>query len=317
MRFSARSVLPESVDRMPRAAACHDRAEPETLSGSLRLRYRAGSAVHVGTGAFALWPADAAARLGADGGRGGSGSGREVAVRAGARVQDRPGLPGSTLRGSLRERHARLTRSCVGRASGDPGFRAERSGPPALEPCRGREVCPTCALFGTFGLRGRLRVSDATTPAGTRFTLIALPTPTRRPRPPERGGRPGEGRGGDRRGGPPPRPQPAAAAPFLAEALAIDTVVELDLGVRNLRLEELGALIGAIGLEPFTAVTCGSGRSAGLGRLYLEGLEVDLYGPGGTPAEAHAHAWRRAFEQGRDRWLAGEAGLVQELGGDT
>jgi hypothetical protein len=313
------ALIPTALERAVRQAARHDRAEPGTVLGFLRLRYRSAAPLHVGTGALALWPAGAVpgGSAGAPARRGGEGAPQaQVPVREAFRRNGIPALPGSTLRGALRQRHARITRSCLGRSGGEPARRGERPSAPSLLPCRGRELCPTCALFGGTGFRSRVRVNDGLAEQGAQIALAALPARGGR-RGGERGGRPRGRPGGERergrgeRGARPERPAPAGE---WVEVIPADTQIHVELGVRNLRLDELGALLGALGCDPLSALACGGGQRAGFGRLYAEGLEVELYQPNGALAQADVASWRAAFEQSADRWPAGEAALLRDFG---
>jgi hypothetical protein len=62
---------------------------------------------------------------------------------------------------------------------------------------------------------------------------------------------------------------------------------------------------------------CGAGRGLGFGRLYPEGLEVELYRPDGSLEEADVSTWRKAFTESVDRFPAGEDDLLRELEGEA
>jgi hypothetical protein len=302
MRGRPAALIPTAIERIARPAARHDRSERGTASGFLRPRYRSAGPVHVGTGAITLWEASAVPpQLAATAARGADGAPAAVPVREAVRIGGRPAVPASSLRGAVRQRHARTTRSCLGRSVSVEGLRrGERPGDPALQACRGRELCPTCALFGAVGMRSRLRFGDALAEDGVGFALAPLPARAAPRGRPERGGR----------GAPPPSGPPARE---WVEVIPAETLLELEIAVRNVRREEVGALLTALGCNPLIPLICGAAARAGFGRLYAEGVEIDLYASDGTAIETDAADWRAAFEQSADRWPPGEAALFEEF----
>lgn len=83
-----------------------------------------------------------------------------------------PVLPGSSLKGALRQVYELLTPSC------EPGQRGGRScsaRPRDADP----EVCPACSLFGAMGVAGRLGVQEAepsTGPESVKTLIRRVPT---------------------------------------------------------------------------------------------------------------------------------------------
>lgn len=163
--------LPREVARDERPeAAWHQRREG-TLSGALRVTLRAEQPVHVGSGQKRLHEGKV--------------------VRAGARIQGRPGIPGSSLKGVLRSRYEAITKSCVQapparqhkvRSRTHEGITraeltAQAQGEAAFGACTDRLRCPACALFGRMSLRSRVTVHDLACMTDATFQIAPIDPP--------------------------------------------------------------------------------------------------------------------------------------------
>ncbi len=97
----------------------------------------------------------------------------ETIVRETARASGKLIVPGSTVKGALRSRFEAITRSCMVVAPKRKGWVRSRSRPDVesaefalthtigvLDHCNRSKPCPACALFGCMSLRSRLVVSD-------------------------------------------------------------------------------------------------------------------------------------------------------------
>lgn len=87
-----------------------------------------------------------------------------------------PVLPGSSLKGVLRQTYELLTPSC------EPGM--GRQSCSVLPGERAPEVCPACSLFGAAGLGGRISISEGTLVGNdARVALRSTPTPWSKQKP--------------------------------------------------------------------------------------------------------------------------------------
>lgn len=331
--------LPREVARRERPeAAWHQRCEG-TLSGTLRVTFRAEQPVHVGSGQKRL---------------------REgKVVRAGARIQGQPGVPGSSLKGVLRSRYEAITRSCVQapparkphkvRSTTHPDIKhaeltAQARGEAAFGACDDRLRCPACALFGRMSLRSRISVHDLACAADATFQIAPI-DPQFGPnlhhvgkytiadaRPPGQNGlfqvhrlygrkfATGTGPAGDR----PQRALPdherrsagrtrehAQQPQQWIEVIPAGTAITGELRLHNVLPAELGGLLATLGRTPASALKLGAGKGCGFGRLRLAAIHYALRDHAGRSIEADEPRWRHSFVDSSDYWGPGETELAR------
>lgn len=305
--------LPPRVTRCRREHAVWHRRWPETLSGTIRLELEAEQPVHIGSDTRYM-------------------RGQDV-VRASQRIQGRPGVPGSSMKGALRSRYEAVTQSCVmvppkerqrvnsstsienaeltQQALNEPAFQGQ---------CSKKRLCPACALFGRMSLRSRITVSDFVSPAGTEIEIAEIH--------PQFG--PNLHHVGDCRivrnqGGPDRfvvhrlhgRKLAVGMGPVAGDAkqklevIPKGTRLTGTLRLFNVTAEELGGLLVAIGRTPPSRLKVGAGKGRRFGRLRLTGLTYGLQDHERRPFVATEEDWREAFVQGDDRWDTGEEALVR------
>jgi len=314
--------FPDSVARRRRDEACHDRVIDGTISGALRCVWTTEQPVHVGSGFKGLV--------------GG------VVVREAARVRNRPGIPGSSLRGALRSRFEAITRSCAPkppreqrglRSTSFPAWTAEVAHSaiklPVFTDCRDDVLCPACALFGKMSLRSRVAVEDlGVANDTTNFSIDRMPSqfspnlhhvgvPT-----PDHGKRVVHV---DRLHGRKfaVHPAPLIERPELQAVEAIPTKTGLvgEIRVVNLRPHELGGLLVALGQTApgtFDAVKLGGGKCHGFGRMRLQSLAFAARRgpPHPLASDPRVDEWLAAFRADADRFEAGERRLLEIHRGD-
>jgi hypothetical protein len=100
------------------------------------------------------------------------------------------------------------------------------------------------------------------------------------------------------------------------EAIPVGALLRGTLRVLNLRPEELGGLLAAIGKEPASALKIGAGKGQRLGRIRLHAVQFNLRSYDGAKIAADELAWRQAFEKSQDRYARGEDALVHIHQGD-
>lgn len=310
--------FPQEVRRCRRDAARHDRCVPHTLTGALRCEWVAEQPIHVGSGFKSL--------LG------------DVIVREGVRVEGRPGIPGSTLKGVLRARFEAITRSCAPsklpreprkiNSTSFPSWRAVLTNGArsisVLDVCQSHSLCPACALFGKMSLRSRLSVEDLRVIDPTaRFDVARMPkqfspnlhhvgtfTPdvsTQLLRVTALHGR---------KFAVSPGPTPDQPSEQAVEAIAPRTSLVGTVRFINLEPDELGGVLVALGQHAPTAIgpiKLGGGKCHGFGRLRLTALEFTERGhpPTSLADEPRIGEWLAAFRKGEDCFPAGLERLLQ------
>jgi hypothetical protein len=304
--------LAPEVRRVARDEASWARRVPGTLAGHIDLTLTTEQLLHIGSGSKqARSP---------------------LVILRGARIQGRPGIPGSSLKGVLRARYEAITRSCTSLSPGpgltkirsSTGIKKARLMPSALratvldDSCREHRACPACALFGRMSLRSRVTVTDLVCIGDTPFALATLPDrfgPNLHHVGPARIDASGAvfevhglhgrkfhlGRG------------PAAATRQHVDAIPAGTVLAGRIGVFNLTPAELGGLLTALGCDPASTLKLGGGKSHGFGRARCQ-ARCTLVASGSAPLDPAL--WRKAFSESPDRWADGEARLVGLHRGD-
>ena len=300
--------LAPDVRRVERAQACWDRHIAGTLAGYIDVTLTAEQPLHIGSGSKAARPP-------------------HVVQRA-ARICDRPGIPGSSLKGVLRARYEAITRSCTSLFPGDrpvkirsstSSIRRARLTSAVLEAavlrsaCDEKRTCPACALFGRMSLRSRITITDLAATSEAAFEPAFLPErfgPNLHHVGTVRVDASGDvfevhrlrgrkfhlGRG------------PAAPTRQQVEAIPAGTQLTGRIGVFNATLAELGGLLTALGNEPASALKLGGGKAHGFGRVRAS-ARFALH-PSGAARVDPAH-WRQAFIDSPDRWAEGEHRLIE------
>jgi CRISPR/Cas system CSM-associated protein Csm3 (group 7 of RAMP superfamily) len=148
-------------ERVPRQRpAGHDDFEADLVSGTIVGVITALTPVHVASGQIEL-----------------TGKPEPPLVKAHVRVGDRPVIPGSSLKGSIRSIVEAISASCI-RIT-----RARRDQQPkeAVACQKLDQLCVACRMFGALGYQGQVRFSDAVL-RGNRTEIIQVP-PLYTPRP--------------------------------------------------------------------------------------------------------------------------------------
>lgn len=264
--------LSDTVRRVERRAARHDRQVEGCLSGVLDVRFLAEQPVHVGSGRKRL----------VDGNP----------VRGGFASSGRPGLPGSTIKGVLRSRLEAISDSCIITGGSGPHE--------AFRQChhKSARLCLACAVFGRMSLRSRVAASDFLCANETGFELQSIPESFSPRRPRTLRGRKFAVGLAD------PGDQPSMQA---VEVIPEGAVLCGELRILNLEPAEVGALMAALGASPASRLKVGGGKAHGLGRLRLESLKSRS--PTALPVDLEG--WRTAFEGSEDRHAEGERRLVE------
>jgi hypothetical protein len=118
----------------------HERYHPDTVSGRLEATLIVATPLHVSSGGMRM-------RKGQD----------PPLVKELTRVNGRPCIPASTLKGVVRSVVEAITRSCV-RITRARSVQLPRG----AEECRDKEnLCLACRMFGALGFEGHVRFGDA------------------------------------------------------------------------------------------------------------------------------------------------------------
>jgi hypothetical protein len=297
--------LAPDVRRITRAEARWDRRVPGTLAGRIDVTLTAEQPLHVGSGSKEARPP-------------------HVVLR-GARIQGRPGIPGSSLKGVLRARYEAITRSCtslgpptrapIRSSTGIKHARLALSLPAVLhDGCTENHACPACALFGRMSLRSRITVTDLVCTGDTDFALAAMPArfgPNLHHVGPARidasrttfevlglhGRKFHRGHG------------PATDARQHVETIPPGAELVGQIRLFNVTPAEVGGLLTALGCDPVSAIKLGGGKAHGFGRARCK-----LVPHGSTPLDPAQ--CRTAFVASPDRWADGETRLIVLHRGD-
>jgi CRISPR/Cas system CSM-associated protein Csm3 (group 7 of RAMP superfamily) len=316
--------LPGEVHRIVRQNNQHDIRMSNYFQALIDVEFDANEPIHIGSGSRALQ--------------------NEKVVREAARIEGRPGIPGSSLRGVLRARLEAITKSCC--ISGAPADRRLDKGLPSqtypdyqvqfdpkiaqqvvFRQCQGGELCMACSIFGHMGTRSRLSVQDLSSPKATSFATKLMPQ-LFSPRPHHLGEKRTtveenkkliindlRGRKFHENGGPAP-----TGKKELVEVIPEGTTLTGRLSFSNATSEEMGALLAILGENPLSYIKIGSAKSHGFGALVPVGATIKLRQAGSLSVanEKQKAAWRRDFQQSKDRWESGEQKLLDmyPLGGE-
>ena len=135
--------------------AGHDQYKDGYFSGVIEATLVVATPLHIGSGGLRM-----------------TGNSRLPLVRSITRVQGRPAIPASTLKGLVRSTVETISRSCV-RIT-----RARRNQlPQGTAPCRDKEnLCVACRMFGSLGYQGLVRFSDAVLGEGQKLAIARMPS---------------------------------------------------------------------------------------------------------------------------------------------
>ncbi len=311
--------LPANVYRIPRPHAQHGRKDRDLFSGRLEITFAAEQPVHIGSGFKALID--------------------DKVVRCGVLVNGNPGVPGSSMKGTLRGRFEAITRSCAGQAPKDGQIRSSTGinkaqftedvkSHPAFRKCDAQRMCATCALFGRMSLRSRIMVLDfeADQVFGTEGMLEQFsPNAHHLCKTREIVTQDGEekfrvsGLRGRKFGmhlGPIPDNQKRKWQ--RVQTIPKGALIRGAVLLANVRPEELGGLLVALGRYPESVLKIGAGKGnarenaaehdASFGRIKL--VELGWTNRAGKPMVQEERALYNAFAKSPDRWGDGERDLV-------
>lgn len=314
--------LPDHVNRCRRPEAVFHYQVDEALSGVATIEFVCEQPIHIGSGFKRM-------------------VGPRV-VRSAVRIQDRLGLPGSSVKGMLRSRYEAITYSCtdapkdkVWDVRSSTGLKKARFRPgtlalDALKACSAREpkmFCPACALFGLMSQRSRVTVTDFHAPAQGEFALFDLPEQFgpnihhvgaakiitdehSRDRSSNQMFEVSDLKGrkfalGEGRRVENAKPQPV-------EVIPAGTILQGQIRFMNVMPMELGGMLAAIGKTPASKLKIGAGKCYGLGRMSLRTMTFALRGRSASTTDEQERAWRAAFEAAQsDRFPVGEDTLVR------
>jgi hypothetical protein len=237
----------------------HERYHPDTVSGRLEATLIVATPLHVSSGRMRM-------REGQD----------PPLVKELTRVNGRPCIPASTLKGVVRSVVEAITRSCV-RITRARSVQLPRG----AEECRDKEnLCLACRMFGALGFEGHVRLGDAVLREGSVgiARMPALYAPRKRTRAYYAGSEV-KGRKFYKHG----RPVTQANTPV--EILTPESQLELPIRFENLTPGEVGVLLTALGLgQQQLVLKLGGGKPAcyGSALVSLDDLQVwddarDLY----------------------------------------
>lgn len=235
--------------------AGHDRYLHDHLHGALFLTLQVQTAVHVSTGVVSL---------GCD-----VGSHKIPLVKAMTQTIDNQlVIQGSSLKGCVRAIYEAITNSTLAVVTG----RYRDKVPDGRSPCRDKEkLCPASRIFGALDWQGLVQFSDAKCCA-TQSSVGFMPS-LYRPRPDQRQAYFARGKAvgrkfyytmssaadkGENRGIP---------VQQAAKAFTFETVITY----KNLKPEELGILLIALGQDPGAAIALklGGGKPIGMGTMTI------------------------------------------------
>ena len=232
----------------------HWRLTPNRLTGQITARLRTLQLLHVGNGQLIPPRQSSDAPL----------------VKAFHRVEDRPTIPGSSLKGAIRSLIEAFTPSCVNK-TGDFQIRKNRDYAECSyqqkdrhnqkKPYHQQRLCPACQLFGAMGFLGRVQIQDAPLIKGQ---MKVHDIPAQFPPKAEDA----------RRHYPHDLSSPKERI-WPIEAAATGSLFSFTLTYQNLSPADLGLLLLALGEgESPMRLKLGGGKSSGLGSVQFDELVV-------------------------------------------
>ncbi|MCX4242501.1 RAMP superfamily CRISPR-associated protein [Paraliomyxa miuraensis] len=265
------------------------------------------------------------------------------ALRAVARSNGRPVIPGSSMKGLIRARYEAITKSCVGHEPPKRKVTLDDQLPSRSHPyhqvvlsdavvrhdvfaqCKPPMLCAACALFGRMSQRGRISVHDLLAPEGAALVDVELPKRFS-PRPHHLGHYTVRGetatlvvnelRGRKFHVGDAP---PSTVEPEYVEAIEPGTILTGRIICTNVTEAEVGGLLCASGISPASSLKIGSAKAYRFGRLEVAGVgRLDVVKrPKGFQENGFVERIRESFTRAKDYWKDGEAALLGMHGGAT
>lgn len=213
----------------------HERYQPGTVSGRLEATLIVATPLHVSSGRIRM-------RKGQD----------PPLVKEITRVNDKPCIPASTLKGVVRSVTEAITRSClrITRARNNQL-------PRGAAQCRDKEnLCLSCRMFGSLGFEGHVRFSDAVLTSGN-LSIARMPAlyAPRKHTGAYYAGSKVKGRKFYKHG------QTVTDANTPVEILTPESQLPLTIRFENVRPGEIGVLLTALGLgKPQLILKFGGGK---------------------------------------------------------
>jgi CRISPR/Cas system CSM-associated protein Csm3 (group 7 of RAMP superfamily) len=240
-------------DKKDPAAVGHDSYKPGTVSGTLRGEIIALSPVHVDSGTLEMQNVPDL-----------------PLYKAHVRSRGRVIIPGSTLKGVVRSVVEAISPSCV-RVTRVPPHQLPRN----AAGCRDKKhLCAACRMFGSLGYLGQVRFTDAVLREGQRTQAVEIPSlyaPRSRAAIYAKQGSEVEGRKFYQHGQP-------ARGNMPIEVCPVDSVLDFTLHFDNLRQDELGLLLTALGLgDPPLALKLGGGKPVCYGSIQIRLNELEAF----------------------------------------
>ena len=247
-------------DRQPPLG--HERYHPDAVSGRLDLTLIVATPLHVSSGRVRLRRGE-----------------HPPLVREMTRVNGKPCIPASTLKGVVRSVVEAITRSCV-RVTDVHSKKGkwQKYGvqyPSGTQGCKNPEnLCLACRMFGALGFEGHIRFSDAVLTSGS-LGIARMPPlwePARKGAAPYMRGKHPMGRKFYRHG------QPATQANTPVEILTPKSQLSFSVRFENLTPAEVGVLLTALGLgKPALVLKIGGGKTACYGSAFVQLDDLQIW----------------------------------------
>ena len=235
--------------------AGHDRYLHDHLHGALFLKLQVQTALHVSTGVVVL---------GSD-----VGSSKIPLVKTMTQTRNNQlVIQGSSLKGCVRAIYEAITNSTLAVVTG----RYRDKVPDGRSPCRDKEkLCPASRVFGAMDWQGLIQFSDATCRAHQ--SSVGFMPSLYRPRPDQRQAYFEKGKASGRKfyytmsGAADKGENRGIPVQQAAKAFIFETVIHY----KNLKPEELGVLLIALGQDPEVAIALklGGGKPIGMGTMSI------------------------------------------------
>jgi CRISPR/Cas system CSM-associated protein Csm3 (group 7 of RAMP superfamily) len=155
----------ERHERISQNAQLRSKTETEAklVSGILSFKCRVLTPLHIGNGKLRISSAE--------------NNGELVMLHPTVSYQGNPVIPGSSFKGMLRSVYETLTNSCMVFSPAPKNDYLKNGMPQSVqETCRSnKEACAACAVFGSLGWRGKIRIPDLELVEG-KIEEIYIPT---------------------------------------------------------------------------------------------------------------------------------------------
>jgi hypothetical protein len=241
----------------------HDRYDANAVSGQLEATLIVATPLHVSSGQVKMRP------------------GKEPPlVREMTRVNGKPCIPASTLKGVVRSVVEAITRSCLritdAHRRRGKWRRYNVKYPAGTRHCSDPEhLCTACRMFGSLGFEGHVRFDDATQTDGS-LAIVRMPAlwePAKKGAGPYLEGQYPTGRKFYKHG------QPVTEADTPVEAIMPQSQMKLLVRFENLARSEVGILLTGLGLgEPQLVLKLGGGKPACYGSAIVSLKDLQIWG---------------------------------------